>query len=182
MEFEYSEEFISRERKYTGNIIGVDMMNVLLPNGKEATRDVVVHPGASVVIPLNDEGEIFVVKQFRAPIGIALIELPAGKLDGDEDPLVCAKRELFEETGLRAKEIRHITSIHSTPGFCDEVLHMYLATGLIKGEAHLDEDEFLTVEKIHISKLIHMILNNSITDAKTIIGILMADKFLKKEM
>lgn len=182
MEFEFEEKFVSNERKYTGNMIAVDLMRVILPNGKEATRDVVVHPGASVVIPLTERGEIYVVKQFRAPIGKTLIELPAGKLDKGEEPLVCAKRELFEETGLEAQNMRHITSFETTPGFCNEVLHMYLATDLKKGVANLDEDEFLTVDKIPVAKLMEMIISNEITDAKTIIGVLIAEKYLRKEL
>lgn len=182
MEFLYKEKFIANQRKYTGNIIAVDLMTVELPNGKVATRDVVVHPGASVVIPINEAGEIYVVKQYRSPVGKALIELPAGKLDKGEDPLECAKRELYEETGLKANTIKHISSFESTPGFSNEVLHMYLATELEIGEARLDEDEFLMVEKISLEALVKGILANEITDAKTIIGVLLAEKFLRKEL
>jgi ADP-ribose pyrophosphatase len=177
---EYTEKTLKTEDIYKGNIIKVQNLTVSLPNGKEATRDIVLHPGASVVIPYNGKGEIYMVKQFRKPLDITTLELPAGKLDSAmEDPKVCAERELIEETGLRAGKIEHLISIHTTPGFCNEVIHMYTATDLTQGDSCADEDEFLDVEKIHVSELVDMILNHKITDAKTIIGILMAEKLIK---
>lgn len=179
MNSEYREDYVSGKRKYTGNIIGVDLVTVTLPNGKNATRDVVVHPGASVVVPVNENGDVYLVRQFRTPIGKSTLELPAGKLDAGEEPRVCAERELFEETGLTASNVKHLFSIHSTPGFCNEVLHMYLATGLVKGMAQTDDDEFLTVEKFNIKDLPKMIYNGEITDAKTIIGIFAARDYVE---
>lgn len=174
----YEEKTVSERHIYKGNIINVDNLTITLPDGRQATRDIVRHPGASVVVPLNEKGEVYMVRQFRKPIDMVTIEIPAGKLDPGEDPLVCAKRELKEETGLEAKEIRHLVSIHSTPGFSDEVLHMYSATGLSEGESCADEDEFISTEKYPVADLIDMILNGKITDAKTIIGVLLADKIL----
>lgn len=178
----YEEKTISKKHIYTGNIIGVDVISVSLPNGKEATRDYVSHPGAAVVVPLTDNGELYMVRQYRKPIESELLELPAGKLDKGEDPLVCARRELKEETGLEAEKLEHLISIHSTPGFSNEVLHMYLATGLKEGEACADEDEFISSEKIPVKILVDMVLKKEITDAKSIIGILLADKFSKGEV
>jgi len=178
----YEEKTIKREHIYKGNIIKVESLTVTLPNGKEATRDLVIHPGASVVIPIDNNGEIYMVRQYRKPIDKISLEIPAGKLDAGEDPLVCARRELKEETGLTAGNIKHLISIHSTPGFCNEVLHLYVATDLKAGESCADEDEFISTEKYPISELLNMILNHEITDAKTIIGILMADKILKNEI
>lgn len=175
----YEEKTIWEENKYRGNIIDVDLVTVELPNGKITTRDVVRHPGASVVIPITDEGIVYLVKQYRKPINKICLELPAGKLDKGEDPKECALRELKEETGLDTLNIRHVTSVHSAPGFTDEVLHMYLATELIEGKACADEDEFISTEKMHINEVIDMIFKNEITDAKTIIGILAADKILR---
>lgn len=177
---DYSEKTLKTEDIYNGNIIKVQNLTVSLPNGKEATRDIVLHPGASVVIPINEHGELYMVKQFRKPLDITTLELPAGKLDSaNEDPKVCAERELMEETGLRAGKIEHLISIHTTPGFCNEVIHMYTATDLTLGEACADEDEFLDVEKVHVSLLVDMIMSHKITDAKTIIGILMAERLIK---
>jgi len=178
----YEEKTISRKNVYKGSIIDVDKLEVILPNGKKAGRDVVNHSGASVIIPLNKDGEIYVVRQYRKPIDSMLLEIPAGKLDPGEDPLVCAKRELKEETGLNAQNVNYILSIHSTPGFSNEILHIFAATNLSKGEACTDEDEFLTMEKIHINKLMDMIFCGEITDAKTIIGIFIAQKILNGEI
>lgn len=178
----YEEKTINKKHIYTGNVIAVDLLTVTLPNGKEASRDIVSHPGASVVIPLTSEGELYMVRQFRKPLESESLEIPAGKLDKGEDPFECAKRELKEETGLDAENVKHLISIHSTPGFCDEILHMYLATGLKEGTACTDEDEFLSVEKVHVNDLIQRVLSHEITDAKSIIGILLADKIMKGEI
>ncbi|OPZ92832.1 MAG: ADP-ribose pyrophosphatase [Firmicutes bacterium ADurb.Bin419] len=178
----YEEKTLSRKHIYKGNIIDVECWNVLLPNGKEASRDVVLHPGASVVIPITDKGEVYMVRQFRKPIDLESLEIPAGKLDKGEDPLVCAKRELKEETGLDAKDVRHLLDIHSAPGFSNEILHMYVAKDLYEGESCADEDEFISAEKYPINTLVDMVVKNEITDAKTIIGILMADKIIKGEI
>ena len=127
---DYEEKTISEERKYSGNIINVNRATVLLPNGKQATRDIVRHPGASVVVPITDDWELLLVKQYRKPCEMVSLELPAGKLDEGELPETCAIRELREETGYVPENIQKVMDIHSTPGFSDEVLHMYVATGL----------------------------------------------------
>lgn len=178
----YEEKTLSIQQIYDGNIIKVEKQTVSLPDGKEATRDIVRHPGASAVIPLNEKGELYMVTQYRKPIEKVSLEIPAGKLDKGEDPAVCAKRELKEETGLEAGKIQHLVSIHSTPGFSDEVLHLYLATDLAEGDACADEDEFISSERIPVGKLVDMVLNHEITDAKTIIGVLLADKIIKSEI
>lgn len=177
----YYEKTISEERKYTGNIINVSKITVELPNGKVATRDVVRHPGASVVVPITDDGMLLMVTQFRKPCDMISLELPAGKLDNGEAPEICAKRELLEETGFLAGNMVKALEIHSTPGFSDELLHMYVATNLVKSEAHPDEDEFISCSKHSIPDLINMIKKGEITDAKTIIGIFLADKIEKGE-
>jgi len=178
----YEEKTVSRKEIFQGNIIKVESLTVKLPNGKEATRDIVLHPGASAIVPLNDKNEIYMVRQFRKPLNKELLEIPAGKLDKDEDPLTCAVRELKEETGLEAKKVKHMLSVHTSAGFCNEVIHLFLATDLIEGDACADEDEFISSEKVSISKLVDMVLNNQITDAKSVIGILLADKVVKGEI
>lgn len=175
----FEEKTIDRKHIYQGNIIRIESLTVTLPDGKEATRDMVSHPGASVIIPLNENGELYMVRQYRKPIDRVSLEIPAGKLDKGEDPAICAERELKEETGLSAEKIKHLISVHSTPGFCNEVLHIYLATGLKEGKQCSDEDEFITCEKIPVGELLNMIMAGGITDAKTIIGILMADRILR---
>ncbi|NLH96431.1 MAG: NUDIX hydrolase [Clostridiaceae bacterium] len=174
----YYEKTVDEKHVYKGNIINVDVLTVTLPNGKTATRDIVRHPGAAAVIPLNEKGEIYMVRQFRKPLDAVSLEIPAGKLDRGEDPAVCAARELKEETGLTADKLTYLVSVHSTPGFSDEVLHLYAATGLKEGDSCADEDEFITTEKYHIDELLSMVLEGKITDAKSIIGIFLADKIV----
>lgn len=178
----YEEKTLSIQQIYDGNIIKVEKQTVSLPDGKEATRDIVLHPGASAVIPLNEKGELYMVTQYRKPIEKVSLEIPAGKLDKGEDPAVCARRELKEETGLEAGKMQHLVSIHSTPGFSNEVLHLYLAADLAEGDACADEDEFISSERIPVGKLVDMVLNHEITDAKTVIGVLLADKIIKGEI
>lgn len=175
----FEEKTVSRKQIYQGNIIKVEYVTVTLPDGREATRDIVLHPGASAIVPLSDNGEIYMVRQYRKPIDKISLEIPAGKLDKGEDPRACAERELREETGLTSGNIKHMLSIHSTPGFSNEVLHVYLATELKEGELCADDDEFITSEKIPVSELIDKIISGEITDAKTIIGVLMADRIIK---
>ncbi len=173
----YTEKTVLTEVKYEGNIIDVERITVELPNGKIATRDVVRHVGAAVVIPIDEDGNIYVVEQYRKPFDEVLLELPAGKLDSpDEDPALCAERELKEETGLTAEKIEKVAAIYTTPGFSDEIIHMYMATGLKQGASCTDEDEFLSCKKFQLKELVQMVINNKIKDSKTIIGILYADR------
>ncbi len=175
---DYNEKTVSQKSIYNGNIIDVELLTVTLPDGRQATRDIVRHPGASAVIALNSKGEMYMVRQFRKPLEAVSLEIPAGKLDHGEDPLVCARRELKEETGLSAENLKHIVSVHSTPGFSDEVLHIYAATFLKEGDSCADADEFITTEKYTVPQLLDMILAGKITDAKTIIGVFLADKII----
>ena len=175
------EKIIKSETVFKGNIVDFDKLTVILPNGKEATRDVITHPGASVVLPINENNEIYLVKQFRSTINQLLYEIPAGKLDPNEDPKDCAIRELKEETGLIANSVEKVLSIHSTPGFSNEVLHLFLARDLVQSSIELDEDEFLTVEKFPLDKLLDMVVTNQITDSKTIIAILYAQTLVRRD-
>jgi len=171
------EKTINIEEIYNGNIIKLEKTNVLLPNGKKSVREIIRHSGASVIIPVDNNKNVYMVKQFRKPLEREILELPAGKLDSpDEDPKSCAIRELKEETGITAKKIKHIVSIHASPAFSDEILHLYLAQDLSIGETKLDDEELITVEKYHITELIDMIVSGKITDSKTIIGLLMLEK------
>lgn len=178
----YEEKTVSEQHIYTGNIINVDRITVTLPDGRLATRDIVKHPGASAVIPLNENGEMYMVRQFRKPLESVSLEIPAGKLDAGEDPAVCAARELKEETGLNARQVIHLVSIHSTPGFSNEILHIYAAVGLNEGQSCADEDEFISTEKYTVAELIDMVLTGKITDAKSITGIFLADKIMSGEI
>ncbi|ADQ46215.1 NUDIX hydrolase [Caldicellulosiruptor kronotskyensis 2002] len=178
---DFYEKTIDSTLIYDGSFISLKVDKVLLPNGNISQRAIVLHSGAAVVVPVDDENNVIFVKQFRKPIEKVIIELPAGKLDKDEDPLECAKRELEEETGYKASELIKLTEIYTTPGFSNEVIHVYLATGLFKGEVHTDADEFVEVLKIKMNDAILMVKKGEIRDAKTIIGLLLANMYLQEQ-
>lgn len=156
---------------HKGKIVNLRIDAVELPNGKTATREVVEHMGAVAVVPLTDDGDILMVKQYRHPVGKILLEIPAGKLDPGEDPQHCVERELLEETGMMAGECKLLFSIYTSPGFSNEILHIYLAKNLTYKGQQLDEDEFVEIEKINLDKAVEMIYSGEINDAKTIAGI-----------
>lgn len=161
---------------YKGKIINLRIDEVMLPNGKSSTREIVEHPGAVVIIPLV-EGKIAVLKQYRKPVDEILFELPAGKIEEGEDPLTSAERELVEETGFRAEKLVKLNSFYTTPGFSNEIMHLFLAKGLRMERQRLDQDEFLEVSLYSLEELIKMVLDNRIKDAKTIIGLLWLKMF-----
>ncbi|BCS81204.1 NUDIX domain-containing protein [Anaerocellum diazotrophicum] len=178
---EFYEKTIDSTLIYDGSFISLKVDKVLLPNGNISQRAIVLHSGAAVVVPVDDDNNVILVKQFRKPIEKVIIELPAGKLDKGEDPLECAKRELEEETGYKAREFIKLTEIYTTPGFSNEVIHVYLATDLYRGEAHTDADEFVEVLKIKMTDAILMVKKGEIKDAKTIIGLLFANMYLQEQ-
>lgn len=163
-----TETRLSGETIYDGRIIKVINDKVELENGKTASREVVCHPGGVCVAALEENGDVYFVRQFRYPYHEVVLELPAGKLDkGNEDPLSAGKRELLEETGLVAEKFYTLGKLYPSPGYCDEVISLYAATGLTAKEQNLDEDEFLEVEKINLSTAVEMVLDGTIKDAKT---------------
>ena len=172
------ERKLSSEMKFDGKLIKVtyDIADV---NGKEAWREVVHHPGASAVIAIDEDNRIIMEKQFRYALNDYLLEIPAGKLDAGEDPLVCAKRELEEETGIIASEWISLGTIATSPGFCNEVIHLYVAKGLSKGEIHWDEDEYVEVERYTFDELLQRISEEKIKDSKTLSALLLARPYLK---
>lgn len=175
------EKLGDRKRVFDGAIIHVDHMTATLPNGRSALREVAVHIGASAVIPIDSEGNVYLVRQFRAPLEKVTLEIPAGKLDyKGEDRLEAAKRELREETGFTAGKWTHLTDLATTPGFCDEVIGIYLAQELIAGDTDPDEDEFLNVVKMPLSEAVSLAMAGEIPDSKTICGLLMADRLISE--
>ena len=169
------ETIVGRERVFDGIILHIDHLTAKLPNGKLAKREVAMHVGASAVLPVDDEGYTYLVRQYRAPIGQVLLEIPAGKLDSvDEDRLLAARRELQEETGLTAENWEHLADIFTTPGFSNEKISLYLATGLKRGEAAPDEDEFLNVARMPLSEAVAAAARGEIADGKTVCALLMA--------
>lgn len=164
----------SSETIYEGKVITVERDIAILENGAEAVREVVRHPGGVGVVAMDDEGYVYMVRQFRYPFYETTLEIPAGKLDrGGEDTRQAGIRELREETGLVADNVEYLGSFYATPGFCDEKLSIYFATGLHQGDTDPDEDEFVECEKYHIDELVEMINRGEIKDAKSVIGILM---------
>ena len=173
------EKNLSRERVFDGIILHIDHLTNELPNGKAAKREIAVHVGASAVLPIDGEGNIYLVRQFRAPIDQILLEIPAGKLDSvDEDRLLAAKRELKEETGLEAESWLHLTDTFTTPGFSNERISLYLARNLRQSAACPDEDEFLNLVKLPFREALDMVLRGEIRDAKTQIAICMASHLI----
>lgn len=165
---------------YDGIIVKLFKDTVELPNGKEAYREVIRHPGAVCVIPITDDGDVVFVRQFRYPFNDEILELPAGKLDIGELPIDAAKRELSEETGVISSTLIPLGRFYSTPAIIDEVIYIYLATNLKFGEQSLDEDEFLEIERIPFSEAIDMVINDKLPDGKTQVGILKAKHYFEK--
>ena len=162
------EKTISEKIIHKANFMTYLNVDVELPDGKIGNRDIIKHPGASAILPFLDDERVILVNQFRKALDKTLLEIPAGKLDVGEDPKVCAIRELEEETGYTAKEVTYLGTIATAPGFCDELIHLYKATGLSQGEKSLDEDEFTEVEVFTLEEIKAMIKNGEIIDTKTI--------------
>lgn len=165
------EKTITSQSIYEGRIIQVRVDEVELPNGKTASREIVHHNGAVAVLAVTDEDKIVLVRQYRKPMDRILLEIPAGKLEGDEDPKSCAERELVEETGFKAKNMELIASFYTSPGFSDELVHLYRGRGLTSGEATPDEDEFVEVLYLSLPEAKKYIETGEIKDAKTIMAI-----------
>lgn len=173
---------IASTRKYTGRVISLDVDHVRFPDGTTGELEIIRHPGASAVVPfLSDpagaDPQLLLLKQYRYAANGTLYEIPAGRLEPGELPARCARRELLEETGCTAASIVPLTSMFTTPGFTDERIHLFLATGLTRGEAKREADEFIEVETVALSSALEMIESGAINDAKTALGILFAAGF-----
>ena len=173
------EKKLSSEEIFDGIILHVVRDTVGLPNGNTAIREVIRHVGAVCVIPVTDNNEVIVERQYRYPVDRVILEIPAGKLDSpDEDRLSAIKRELSEETGYSADEWTEIGDFYGAPAYSDEYITMYLARGLHRGERHLDADEFLDVSAVPLKDLVDEVMNGRISDAKTQVCILKAARIL----
>ena len=169
------EEILSQETVWRGKIFDIGTMEVKLPNGHCSRRDVVRHCGAVAVVALTENGKIAVVRQYRTALDRVTVEIPAGKMDPGEEPLESAKRELKEETGFVAGKIAYLTTIATSGGFTDELIHIFLATQLSFEGAEPDEDEFLNVDLVDVQELVDAVLDGKIEDAKTVVGALACD-------
>ena len=175
----YTEKKLRGERVYTGVIVKVELDDAELFDGTVVKREVVMHPGGVGVLPVDADGTAYMVRQFRYPFSMELLEIPAGKLERGEDPEVCAVRELSEETGFSAGRLVDLGVTFASPGISDEVLHIYLALDLTAGEQHLDVDEWLGVEKWPLEELYAMVLRGEIRDGKTEIAVMKAREILR---
>jgi ADP-ribose pyrophosphatase len=156
---------------YTGKVVTLNIDTVRLPNGVTVDLETIRHPGAAAVVPIKNDGTVVLIRQFRHAAGGFIYEIPAGKLSPGEDPLNCAARELEEEVGYRASTFELLSSIFTAPGFADEVIHIYKATGLTKGRQHLDRDEVLEIVEMPLEEAIARIQDGTIRDGKSIVGL-----------
>ncbi|MGX8698746.1 MAG: NUDIX domain-containing protein [bacterium] len=168
------EKKLSEERIFDGFIFRVHRDTVELADGRVSFREIVDHHGGVSILALDEKGMVPLVRQFRYAYGKEILEIPAGKLEAGEEPLDCALRELSEETGYSAGHIESLGTLYPTPGYCSEIIHLYFATDLRPGKAHLDEGEFLNVEKLPFETLCERCLSGEIHDAKTVVAALRA--------
>ena len=169
----HDETLLSTKRIHSGKVLKLDLDTVALPNGRTTELEILRHPGASAVVPLKDDGKVVLIRQLRHAAGGFIYEIPAGKLDHQEDPKLCAARELEEEVGYCAGKLTLLTSIWTAPGFTDEVIHIYQATDLKPGTQNLDQDEVLEIVEWPLEEAMARIQDGTIRDAKTIIGLQM---------
>lgn len=172
---------ISTRRIYSGRVLNLDVDAVRFPDGSEGELELIRHPGAAAVVPFLDdprdsEPRIVLIRQFRYAADRFLYEVPAGRIDAAEAPIDCARRELLEEAGCSAEQIRPLGGFYTTPGFIDEYIHSFMATGLIRGNAALEKDEFITVESHSLLGALRMIDRGEIVDGKTIVSLFLADR------
>jgi ADP-ribose pyrophosphatase len=173
-----TETELASETVFKGRLMHVKCDRVRLPDGRESTREYIVHPGAVVVIPVFDNGDLLLERQYRYPLRRDFIELPAGKIDPGEDDLSCARRELEEETGYTASEWGEVTTIYPCIGYSDERLAFYLARGLTEGKHGRDPDEFLEILRVPFGEAMDWLRNGKICETKTVIGLFWLEKML----
>ena len=175
---------VATERLYTGRIVNLDLDTVRFPNGTTGRLEMIRHPGASAVVPLLDPLEhpdprVLLIRQFRHAAEDYIWEIPAGRLDPGESPEACAARELEEETGMRAARLDRLTTIYTTPGFTDERIHLFLATGLTQGAEAREADEFMEVEIRHWSAVMAMVAAGEVVDGKTLVSLMFVQGFMR---
>ncbi|CAM3873633.1 NUDIX hydrolase [Mesobacillus zeae] len=169
----FEEKTLSTEQIFTGKVVSLQVDEVELPNGKTSKREIIKHPGAVAVIALTGDNKIIMVEQYRKALEKNIVEIPAGKLEKGEKPEICAARELEEETGYACSSMEWLMSFYTSPGFADELIHLYIAKGLYKKEnpASADEDEFVSLMEITVEEALELMEKQSIHDAKTVLAI-----------
>ena len=173
---------IESRRAYTGKIISLDVDTVRFPDGSTGELEMIRHPGASAIVPFlsdprGEDPQVLMIRQYRYAADGYMYEIPAGRLDKGESPRDCAVRELKEETGCTAELMDHLLTMYTTPGFTDEKIHLFMATGLIAGETKHEADEFMDLHPMRLSRALEMVEAGGIQDAKTALGLLFAAGF-----
>ena len=168
------EKTVKSEHIYGGKVVDLWLDTVVLPDGKEATREVINHPGGVCVLAVDENNNVLTVRQYRKAIDGVMLEIPAGKLEYGEDVEEAAMRELREETGVIAGNMVYMGYFHPTPAYCKEKIHMYFANNLKKTKTDLDEDEFVEASSMSFEELYKMVLSNEVTDGKTVLAVLKA--------
>lgn len=176
----FEEKTLSTNEIYKGRIITLHVDEIELPDGSKASREVVEHSGGVCVAALTEENELFFVRQYRYPYKKVLLELPAGKLEKGEDPLEAGMRELEEECGVVAEKVVPMGTVYPTVAYCSEIIYLFAAKGLSRTKQHLDEGEFLDVEKIKVEKAVEMVMSGEISDSKTVALVLKINNLLKE--
>lgn len=174
------EETLSTERVFTGSFLKVERDQVKAPNGKVYSREYIVHPGAALVIPLLENGNVVMLKQYRHALGQVFLEFPAGKIDKGEDTIVTARRELQEEAGYQAGTLKYLTRIHPVIGYSNELIDIYLATDLKLVGQNLDEGEFVELVELSVDELMQKVFVGAVSDVKTQIAAFWLEKIVKK--
>jgi len=169
-------EILSKKKIYEGLIFDVSHYEITLPNGKSGQRDIIEHNGACLIIPVTNDGQLVMVRQYRTGANAVLLEFPAGKLDKGEEPEKCALRELAEETGYVASKIRRLMQVHPVPPWCTELVNVFLAEDLTLAETNLDEEEFVEVELHSLTDLLDMVDKGELVDMKTVMGVLLYER------
>lgn len=178
---DYEEKTMKSEKIYKGKIVNLRIDTVELPDKKYSKREIVEHPGSVGIIPITNDGRIILVKQYRKPVEKNLLEIPAGKIEINEEPKETALRELHEETGFIANKLEYLFEFYTSPGFSNEKMYLFAANELIEEESEPEGDEYIEVLKIKIEDLINMVIRGEIIDSKTIIGILYAQSYLMQK-
>jgi ADP-ribose pyrophosphatase len=174
-------ELITSEPRYQGRAFNIRRDHVLLPNGRDTHLDIVEHIGSTIIVPMDTDGLIYFVRQYRHAAQMDMLELPAGTLEVGEDPMVCAQREVREETGMAAGKIKEIGGFYLAPGYSTEFMHVYLATELTPDPLEADADEFLSVETMSLAKAMKLAETGELPDAKTLAALLLAKAYLPSE-
>lgn len=175
-----SENIVSSDQAWRGSFLKVDDVTVEMPDGAVRHHEVVRHPGAVAIVALDEGNRILLVNQYRTALERVTVEIPAGKLEPGEDPMECARRELEEETGYTAGRISYLIPVATAIGYSDEIIHIFMATDLVAGVAHPDEDEFVASQWMDLSELIDLVLDGRIEDSKTIIAALACDAIARR--